>query len=131
MKAQQLTAKVRAALAERSLVGEVSLCERCGEQPAVQAHHRRPRAMGGSRDAATNTLANLLHLCSHSHELIEWRRSYALQMGWLVKQCHNPAEVPVLYRGEFSWLTADGEVRPCTGGDLIAAGLKLGYEVGA
>lgn len=62
-------------------------------------HHRRPRGAGGSRDAATNTPANLMLLCGSGitgcHGRVERDRSSAYVYGWLVHQGVNPAEVSV------------------------------------
>lgn len=62
-------------------------------------HHRRPRGAGGSRDAATNTPANLLLVCgtatSGCHLRIERDRRLAFTYGWLVMQRVDPAIVPV------------------------------------
>lgn len=66
-------------------------------------HHRRPRGMGGSRDAATNTAANLLLLCGSGttgcHGTVESDRTAALEHGWLVAQGQDPATTPVLVIG--------------------------------
>ena len=62
-------------------------------------HHRRPRGMGGSRDATSNTPANLLLLCgtgtSGCHGRIERDRPMAFAYGWLVVQRTDPSLTPV------------------------------------
>jgi len=83
-------------------------CERCGEQPAVQIHHRRPRGMGGSSREDTNNAANALHLCVGCHQWIESNRAEAVEMGWLVRQESKPLHMPVLLRGEWVWLDDAG-----------------------
>lgn len=68
-------------------------------QPASQHHHRRPRGMGSSKRPDTNTAANALAVCEPDHRRIESNRTEALEMGWLVRQGHDPEHVPVMYRG--------------------------------
>lgn len=71
-------------------------CERCEwiEQPS-QYHHRRPRGMGGSRAADTNTAANCLLLCHYCHTKVESDRDRSLALGLLVNQGKSPSETPV------------------------------------
>ena len=92
-------------------------CERCGL--AVRGgtgwvrehsfHHRRPRGMGGSRAADTNSPANLLLLCGTAttgcHRQVEANRHRALDQGLLVPQGHDPATVPVATR--LGWILLD------------------------
>lgn len=76
-------------------------CQRCGafigSRPR-SLHHRRARGMGGSRLA--NTAANLILLCGTGttgcHGWIESNRTKAEKLGFLVRQGHNPALIPVL-----------------------------------
>jgi len=71
-------------------------CERCGWiEDAGQYHHRRPRAMGGSKAADTNGAANCVLLCIHCHNDVESRREWALDFGFLVPQGKKPSEVPL------------------------------------
>lgn len=94
----------RRALAIRS----AGLCELCGLVRAEQAHHRRPRAAGGSRRPDTNGLANLLALCSPCHhDQVESFRSRALVHGWLLSQDSHPTRVPVLLHT--GWVRLDDE----------------------
>ncbi len=74
------------------------VCERCGAGPVEQLHHRRARGAGGSRRTDTNTPANCLAICSPCHLHIETNRTEAKDMGWLVRQGHDPEHVPVMYR---------------------------------
>ena len=76
-----------------------SHCEICGVGAVEQAHHRRPRGAGGSKAADTNTAANGLGICQRCHDMTESRRELALDRGWLVRQGHDPAEVPMLRHG--------------------------------
>ena len=60
-------------------------CEQGCGHPGTHTHHRRPRALGGSSDAATNLPSNLVLLCAFHHALFDSYREYALAGGWLVK----------------------------------------------
>lgn len=96
MKALQIPRKVRIALAERC----GGLCEvrhECQGRPFTQAHHRRPRGMGGSRRTDTNGLANLMAACNECHAWIEANRDAALVRGWLVAQQCEPTRVVCEY----------------------------------
>lgn len=87
-------------------------CERCGlAAPAYQIHHRRPRGMGGSSREDTNTAANALFTCVACHSEIEANRAAALMYGWLVRQGHDPADVPVMVRGVWVMLDDQGGIR--------------------
>lgn len=66
-------------------------------------HHRRPRRIGGSRRADTNSPANLLALCAPCHEVIEVQRAVAYEGGWLLHAGDDPAVHPVLI-GADRWL---------------------------
>lgn len=88
-------------------------CEICGiDTPDGQYHHRRPRGMGGSKRSETGSPVNALYLCQECHAWIESLRDHALRNGWLVRQSHDPALIPVNYRGTFSTLTNEGMVNP-------------------
>lgn len=73
-------------------------------------HHRRPRAMGGTRRRDANSPANLLSLCAACHGYVESNRAEALSNGWIVLQTQDPAVVAVLVaeRSRWVYLTADG-----------------------
>lgn len=64
----------------------------------VHDHHRRPRRMGGSKAADTNTAANLLKLCLPHHEWVESNRAAATEMGLLLPSTADPSAVPVYTR---------------------------------
>lgn len=84
-------------------------CERCTAYAGVEIHHRRPRAMGGSRDPLTNSPANGVLLCAWCHRWVESHRTDAMNDGWLLHQGHDPTLVPVLYQGsDWTHLTVDG-----------------------
>lgn len=70
-------------------------------------HHRRPRAMGGSRLPDTNEPQNLLSLCAACHEYVESHRAEALDNGWLVPQSGNPSLVSVLVEHGRRWVFLD------------------------
>lgn len=102
----QVDTGTRRRLAERS----GSRCEICGLRRAAQAHHRCPRALGGTTSIGSRSLANLLHLCEVCHMSVEARRAIAYDMGWLVRHHDDPASVVVVYRGRNVRLAADGSV---------------------
>ena len=84
-------------------------CERCGKLSfRYEIHHRRPRGMGGSKAADTNTAANALFVCADCHREIEADRKAALKFGWLVRQGQEPAEVKVFRRGTWVQLNNEG-----------------------
>jgi 5-methylcytosine-specific restriction protein A len=99
-----------------------TFCERCGCLALNgQAHHRRPRGMGGSRNPETNQAANALWLCTAGdapiggnacHEHVESNRAEALKYGWIVAQHRTPAEAPVLRRGFWVLLDNKGDYFP-------------------
>jgi len=88
-------------------------CERCEwiEQPS-QYHHRRPRAMGGSRAADTNGAANCVLLCHYCHSQVESHRDASLGLGYLVPQGKKPSEIPVWRHGKWVFLDDFGYVTP-------------------
>jgi 5-methylcytosine-specific restriction enzyme A len=100
--------KVRATVHHRA----AGMCEKCGTARATEIHHRRPRGMGGSKVDDTNTASNALFLCARCHGIIEDQRRYAIDQGWLVKQHHHPADIPVLYRGAWVFLDDLGNMKP-------------------
>lgn len=86
-------------------------CVACGSGDDLQVQHRRPRQMGGSRRPDTNEPQNLLLACQTDHAWMESRREEAIDLGWLVPQWQDPAEVPVHhYRYGVVYLAADGSV---------------------
>lgn len=74
-------------------------------------HHRRARGMGGTRRPDTNSPANLLLLCGTGttgcHGRVEANRAAAHQLGWLLHQTEDPAQVPA-----YVVTGAGGEARP-------------------
>jgi hypothetical protein len=60
--------------------------------------------------------SNALALCHPCHVMAELNRERALDRGWLVRQGKNPADVPVVYSGDWAILADDGSVfRPPQG----------------
>ncbi len=74
-------------------------CEICGADRPEQAHHRRGRGMGSTKRLDSNTASNGLGISAACHTMVESRRNLALDRGWLVRQNHSPADVPVLRHG--------------------------------
>ena len=94
-------------------------CERCGTANATRwsIHHRKPRGMGGTKDPAINSPANLLLLCGSGtegcHGWVESNRAQAYETGLLVYRADDPVRVPVrLWRGTVL-LDDGGGVQPC------------------
>ena len=92
-------------------------CERCGRPPAswraaFQWHHRRPRGMGGSKAADTNTAANCALLCGYCHAYVETHREGGFEAGWLVRQGEKPTETPLFLNGQWVLLDNYGYVIP-------------------
>ncbi len=101
---------------DRILERSQGQCEICGLAAPEQIHHRRPRGSGGSKAADTNRAANGLAICSSCHAIVESRREFALDRGWLVRQGYSPVNVPVVFHGSWALLTDDGGVfRPPAG----------------
>ena len=86
---------------------EVMAAPACA-QFGSQFHHRRPRAMGGTRRPSTNWASSALYVCGPCHAFIESRRLRALDAGWLVRQSSECVDVAVLWRGRPRYLTPDG-----------------------
>lgn len=101
------SAAVRATIRQRA----DGWCEKCGVRRGIQAHHRRPRGMGGSKLDDTNTASNALLLCGDCHADIESNRDVAVNHGWLVTQQNNPVDIPVFYRGRTVLLDDLGNLR--------------------
>ncbi|HEX3778489.1 MAG TPA: HNH endonuclease [Pseudonocardiaceae bacterium] len=83
-------------------------CELCRRDDGpMDIHHRRPRAMGGTSDPATNRPSNLVLLCRECHSNIESNRDGAQLIGWLVRQRADPSRVQ-LWRFP-GWVLLDDE----------------------
>jgi 5-methylcytosine-specific restriction protein A len=102
---------------------EIQACAVCGGMEGYFAiHHRRPRAMGGTRRRDTNDMPNLVYIHDGCHRVIESQRALAAANGWLVKQTDDPATIPFLYRGRWVLLTAMGAVENVAGPTSDQAG---------
>lgn len=81
------------------------ICEVCGEKPTrdYSIHHRRPRGMGGTRNPATNSPANLMYVCGSGttgcHGRIESERKWAGALGYLLRSGAEPIEEPIVLHG--------------------------------
>lgn len=139
MKAQQLTAKVRAMVHARSTVGDKRMCEVCGTREAQQIHHRTGRQMGGSRQPWINLPGNLLDVCyDPCHEKITRPKPGMTDryrsLGWLVRRgITRPSEIPVYmwHDSVLGWwlLEDDGECTQPTAGERIEASMLAAYSV--
>ena len=88
-------------------------CERCGViRLGMQYHHRRPRAMGGSRASDTNGAANCVLLCNYCHTDVESYRDAAIEVGFLVPQGKKPTQTPVWRFKKWVFLDDFGYVTP-------------------
>lgn len=115
MSKQRMPQSTVTAVSRRS----VNRCERCGTDNAQfwSMHHRKPRGMGGSRNPAINSPANVLLLCGSGttgcHGWVESNRAEAYELGLLVSYSHDPVQVPVQLRYGEVVLLDDGGWQPC------------------
>lgn len=86
-------------------------CVNCGSSKSLQIHHRRPRAIGGTRREDTNGQANLILLCAGCHAKVESQRQWAITRGLLVSQYQTPAEVSLRWHGAWVLLHDDGTIQ--------------------
>lgn len=94
-------------------------CERCGKviSGEYSIHHRKPRGMGGTKDPAINSAANLVLLCgsatsaSGCHQSVERFRQAASATGFLVLRTADPATVPIKLHSGWVLLGHDGKVK--------------------
>lgn len=96
------------------------LCLKC-HLPATDCHHRKPRKMGGTRNAATvYGLANLVSLCRGCHDQVHGHPDDSYAAGWLVREGENPASVLIeLGCGRQLELCDDGSCCETGGCDLF------------
>ena len=102
---------LRDRLAERS----GGSCELCAMARATNWHHRVNRSQGGG-----HSLSNALHLCGSGttgcHGMVTYFPTRAYDRGWSVRRLFDPADVPVVYQGDWAILNDDGTVfRPPQG----------------
>lgn len=78
----------------------------------LQAHHRRPRGMGGTRRQSSRFAANGLMTCPWCHSFLETgERGQARELGFIVSQFAEPSDVELFYRHErYALLDNDGNV---------------------
>ena len=88
----------RVAVRERS----GGICERCGQKPGTDMHHRKNRSQLGKWHPA-----NIMHLCALCHVWITAEPALSRASGWSVLSTAEPADVPVVYRGEVMKLSDD------------------------
>lgn len=80
---------------------------------ASQLHHRRPRGAGGSKDPATGKASNCLAVCTPCHDHLETaERAESRDRGWIVRQGHDPAQVPVFRYRRWVLLDDGGGLTP-------------------
>ena len=72
---------------------------------AEQLHHRRLRSQGGE-----HTVVNLIAVCAPCHNRFHREVAEAVSQGWIVRSVHEPAEVPMKYRGMTATLSEEGVV---------------------
>ncbi len=113
-------ANVRAALRKRATVDGIPLCEialpGCLGHGTDPAHRITTKAGGrhGHAKVEHDRLSDVLLACRFCHETTQGDHQThgAHGTGLVLKEHHNPLQVPVLYRGEPAWLTDDGRVVP-------------------
>lgn len=101
-------AEARSAVYRRSQ----GMCERCGNAPAADWHHRKNRSQGGDWSPA-----NGLHLCRPCHGYVTEHPAASYSAGWLVRGAYEPRTVPATYRGRPAFLDDDGGVTYMDGGN--------------
>lgn len=89
---------VKALILARSFGNCEIMMDRVCQLTATTIHHRRPRGMGGTRREATNYADNGLAACGACHHIVETRREWAYENGFLVRQADDPASVAVWWR---------------------------------
>lgn len=106
---------VSKAVAELVIVRDSATCVVQVTHPGLaraseQIHHRMPRGMGGTRDPQVNQAPNLVCVCAPCHTYLESHRTEAADNGWLIRGVLRPATSPLLYRGRWMYLSAEGRV---------------------
>ncbi len=94
-------------------------CERCyGDYLAfgVSVHHRRPRMMGGSKNADLHKTANLIALCGSGttgcHGWVESHRMEARTYGFLIHKVESASKIPFRdIHGNWWLIDNDGQKR--------------------
>lgn len=97
MSGQDFSPKVLRDLKKRS----GGVCEGCGVNVAVQAHHRQFKSRGGS-----GLLSNALHLCGSGNHTGCHGIAHTVigeQLGWSIRSGYDPAVVPVFRKFDGTW----------------------------
>lgn len=125
----------RARCYERAM-GRCEVCGRLLPPVGFNLHHRQGRGMGGSK--VETTCADGLVVCgmgnySGCHAYIEAHRRWAEDRGYRVPRNggQRPIDAPVLVRGEWLLLNADGSTSPPAITPEMAALATPGWEVSA
>ena len=97
----------------------------------AQIHHRRPRGMGGTRQADSASPANGLYVHQKCHDTIERNRATGLRKGWLVHQNDDPVQIPVRLWYGWRLLSEDGGVHVVTDvkGSVDTDGVERANEI--
>lgn len=75
------------------------VCQGSGSQ--LVGHHRRPRGSGGTKRHSSRLAANGLMASTSCHSFLETgERGQARELGFIVDQNQEPADVAVFYRHE-------------------------------
>lgn len=90
--------EVKAVILARSYSSCEVMVDRVCVFTASTIHHRRPRGMGGSKKVDTNDADNGLAVCRVCHAIVESRREWALENGFVVRQGDIPGKVPLWWR---------------------------------
>lgn len=94
-------------------------CEHCGTRitGGWAPHHRRPKAMGGTR--RLDTPSNLVALCLACHNAVHANPQDSYRSGFLLRQTDDPRTVPVNLWGEtWVYLTDAGHYAACRRGGV-------------
>jgi len=89
-------------------------CEKCGQVPGVQMHHRKNRSQSGKW-----TPPNILHLCVDCHQWITEHPEESYENGWSVRSMENPEDQPVLHRGNRVVLDGEGNISDSQGAIVL------------
>ena len=71
-------------------------CRKCRQRGSnLDVHHRKLKQMGGSDAVTEFGLANLVALCRECHGVVHGLPDLAVELGLIVPQHEEPAEVPI------------------------------------
>lgn len=111
--------RARRIVKARASVHGVPVCEACGVAPMTEYQHRKAKVH--CTPAELWDPANGLAVCGHGnvsgcHGRIHQNPTEAYANGWSVRSFYDPANTPVLRRGDLVWLRSDGTYIPALGG---------------